>query len=689
MNAMMHLLFGAVMLLGSAMAAPIQAPHVTAELVAETGSIKPGQPVWIGVRFKMEPGWHIYWRNPGDSGTTTTITWKEPPGCEVGGIVWPHPARMEEGDMVTYGYSGTLLLMARLTPPADLKPGTRLQIGATASWLVCKDMCVPGKVEVLLDLPVGDGRPGSDAPLFDSTRTRIPAPLPAGWTAWAQADGDKIIITISGTGNQLRRPVVFFPLVPDLISNTAPQTLTRDASLWKLILSRPEQPGRLPKAMTGVMLSGGYAWEMDVPFGAPAPRGGQMEQSGGSGSADIGFLWSLVLAFVGGMILNLMPCVFPVLSIKVLGFVRESTHNPREVRLHGILYGMGVVLSFVALALSLILLRAGGQQLGWGFQLQSPVIILILTVVLFLLSLNLLGVFEVGTSIVRATGRFSWHEGRLGAFLTGVLATLLATPCTAPFMGTAVGFAATQPAASGLSVFAFLGLGMAAPYVALSFAPHLGNLLPKPGRWMETFKQLMAFPLLATVIWLLWVLGLQAGMMGVMGALTALFFSGIAGWLYGRWHTSLMRVVAVVLVICGILLAVAGIRSGSPAGESASSGGWQVFSRPKLEMELAKGNPVFVDFTAAWCLTCKANELAVLNTSGIRQAFRDRKVVLLRADWTNSSPAIEEALAGFGRNGVPLYLLYAGGKGSTPRILPQILTPQIVRGELEKLPKRD
>jgi thiol:disulfide interchange protein DsbD len=591
--------------------------------------------------------------------------------------------------MVTYGYSGTVLLMARLTPPAGLKPGTRLQVGATASWLVCKDMCVPGKVEVALDLPVGDGKPGPDAPQFDAARTRIPAPLPAGWTAWAQADGGKITITISGTGNQLRQPVLFIPLVPDLISNTAPQKLARESSAWKLSLSRPEQPGKLPKSLSGVLLSGGYAWELDVPFGAPASRGGPVEKAGGSAAADIGFLWSLVLAFVGGMILNLMPCVFPVLSIKVLGFVRESTHNPREVRLHGILYGMGVVVSFVALALLLIVLRAGGQQLGWGFQLQSPVIILILTVVLFLLSLNLLGVFEVGTSIVRATGKFSWHEGRLGAFLTGVLATLLATPCTAPFMGTAVGFAATQPAASGLGVFAFLGLGMAAPYVALSFAPRLGRLLPKPGRWMETFKQLMAFPLLATVIWLLWVLGLQAGMMGIMGALTGLLVAGIAAWLYGRWHTSLMRVVAVALVIGGILLAVMGIRSGSPAAGSAAAGEWQEFSRAKLELELAKGNPVFVDFTAAWCLTCKANELAVLNTSGIRQAFRDRKVVLLRADWTNSSPAIEEALAGFGRNGVPLYLLYPGGKGSTPRILPQILTPQIVRGELEKLPKRD
>jgi len=686
---LIQLLIGAVFVLNSALAVPVQPIHVSVDLVAEQGSLKSGEPVWIGFRFQMEPGWHIYWRNPGDSGTPTKIIWKELSGAEIGEIQWPRPERMVEGDMVTYGYSGAVLLMARLIPPTDLKPDARLHLVATASWLACKGMCVPGKVEVALDLPAGDGKQGPNAPLFVRTRTSVPVPMPPGMFVKAIVTEGKLILTSSGTGSMEKNKALFFPFVPDQVSNTATQTYSWNPSGWTLILVKSDQLRGLPGSISGVLTSGRKAWEIDVPISSLPSPDGPGPQPGKSGAPYVGLWWSIVLAFIGGIILNLMPCVFPVLSIKVLGFVRESSHHPHEVKLHGLLYGLGVIVSFWALALTLILLRAGGQQLGWGFQLQSPVIILLLTVVMFLLSLNLLGVFEVGTTIVRATGKFSWHEGRIGAFFTGVLATLLATPCTAPFMGTAIGFAATQPPLSGLGIFTALGLGMAAPYVALSFAPHLSHMLPKPGRWMETFKQLMAFPLLATVIWLLWVLGRQAGQAAIMSGLGCLFISGFAGWLYGRWHTSFMRIVAVILIAGGVILSVVGMRASAPLGALVSEGDWQVYSPVRLEQELGKGNPVFVDFTAAWCLTCKVNEMAVLNTSRVMGEFRRHKVVLLRADWTNSSPEIEKALAGFGRNGVPLYLLYPGRKGSIPRILPQILTPQSVRDELDRLPKRD
>ena len=685
---MIRIIFAAILAACPVLAAPVRAPHVTLELVSEQDAVKPGQPVWVGVRLQMEPGWRIYWRNPGETGTPTAINWKLPRGYAVEEVLWPLPERISEESIVTYEYSGTVLLMARIIPPAS-PVASPLRLGAAVSWLACKDMCVQGKAELSLALPAGGGEPGVNAGLFSRNRARVPGPVPSGWQVSSSVRDGKIALTFSGTGSLLRRPVGFIPIVPGQVNYGAPQVFAGEPAGWTLVLAKSDELKHFPDFIWGVVTSGSGAWEVSVPLNRAGPAGSSRPGPVNPGTPGVGLWWAFVLAFIGGMILNLMPCVFPILSIKVLGFVRESSHKPQEVRLHGLLYGLGVIVSFWVLALLLILLRAGGQHLGWGFQLQSPTVILLMAVIMFLLALNLLGVFEAGTSIARTTGKFRWTEGRTGAFFTGILATFLATPCTGPFMGTAVGFAATQPAIDGLLVFTGLGLGMAIPYVALSFAPRFSDVLPKPGRWMESFKQLMAFPLLGTVIWLLWVLGLQAGLNAVIGGLGCLLVAGVAGWLYGRWHTGVMRIVAGVLIAGGVVLATRGIRDSAPMGTPDVGAGWQEYSRARLAQLLEKGQPVFVDFTAAWCLTCKVNEMGALGTGSVREAFLRHKVVLLKADWTNPNPDIETALAEFGRNGVPLYLLYPGGKGNPPRVLPQILTPQKILAELESLPKRD
>jgi thiol:disulfide interchange protein DsbD len=657
-------------------AAPAKAPHMTVDLIAEASSWRNGQDLAVGVLLTPERGWHVYWKNAGDSGTAPVLTWRLPAGWRAGDIAWPAPQRITEGPLVSFGYTGPVLLIVHLTPPADDRAAGPRDIAVAASWLVCKDTCVPGKADLVLALPAGTGKPGPHASLFARTRTLVPAPLPASWMVTAAPTEKTLVISFSGTGTTLRSPVAFFPANPNEIENAAPQALAWGAGGAHLALLKSDQLTKLPASLDGVLVAGTRAWELRLPLAGDPPT---------ATAAGLALWWALVLAFTGGMILNLMPCVFPVLSIKVLGFVRESMHHPHEVKVHGLLYGAGVIASFWALSGALFILKAGGEHLGWGFQLQSPMVIIILAAVLFLIGLNLFGVFETGTSVMRTAGSFSWGEGRAAAFFTGVLAVFLATPCTAPFMGTALGYAATQPIHSGFLVFTALGLGMAAPYVALSFAPHLGRLLPRPGRWMETFKHAMAFPLMATVIWLLWVLGLQSGLVAVIQALATMLAVAFAGWLYGRWHTGIMRGVAGAIIGVACIAAVIAVRDIATAKASDRDNSWERWSAARQERALSSGKPVFVDFTAAWCLTCKVNEVVALGTVDVRKAFKEHGVVMLQADWTNPDREIEKALAEFGRNGVPLYVLYPGGRSVPPVLLPQILTPRSVLNELEKL----
>lgn len=665
----------------SAAAAAVKTPHVTAELIAESAALKPGAVHWIGVRLDLEKHWHVYWRNPGDSGLPVSVKWTLPEGFTAGDLVWPAPERLEEGPLVSFGHSGSVLLMAPLTVPADAKPGGAATLRATVKWLVCKDTCIPGSADLAATVPLGAGRPGPHAARFAAARKRQSQPMPSAWHVSASASGKSLSLIVAGA--PAGGPAFFFPHLADLIDHAALQTPVRGRDGLQLDLTLSDRVTFVPPVVEGVLRIGDRAWALSVPA---ASTGGSV--GGAAAAADAGgftgFLWAVLFAFLGGMILNLMPCVFPVLSIKILGFVRESESHPREVRIHGLLYGAGVIVSFWALTAALFALKAGGAKLGWGFQLQSPFVIYLLTATLFFLSLNLLGVFEAGTTIARAAGSAKWGEGRTAAFFTGVLATFLATPCTAPFMGTAVGYAAVQPAHIGFGVFTALGAGMAAPYVFLSYVPHLGAMLPRPGRWMETFKQVMAFPLLATVIWLLWVLGLQAGLKIVVVALGSLLLIAVAGWIYGRWRSGLSR------MICGALMAVAlGVSlvamRGAAADSVAAPGEWQPWSQAAVAAARAAGRPVFVDFTAAWCLTCKVNEAVALHTDDVRKALKARHVALFRADWTNADPAIEKALASFGRNGVPLYVLYPADPAAPPTLLPQILTPGLVLSAIDAL----
>lgn len=661
-------------------AAIVKAPHVSADLIAESGTLKPGADAWIGIRLTLEKHWHLYWKNPGDSGLPVSVNWTLPAGFTAGDLVWPAPERLQEGPLVSYVLNGTVLLMAPLHVPANAASGMAVPIRAKVKWLVCKQTCIPGSVELAAAFTLGDGRAGPDMSAFAASRRRQPAPMPAGWHAAASTSGKTLSLILAGA--EVRGPAYFFPAMPDLIDPVAGQTLDRGRDGVRLDLALSDRATGIPAVLEGVLRSGDRSWSLAIPTGATANPGP------GAGTPAparlLEFLWAVLFAFLGGMILNLMPCVFPVLSIKILGFVRQSESHPKEVRIHGMLYGGGVVVSFWALAAVLLALKAGGARLGWGFQLQSPAVIYLLLATLFFLSLNLLGVFEAGTTVARAAGAVRWGEGRAAAFFTGVLATFLATPCTAPFMGTAVGYAAVQPAHVGIGVFTALALGMAAPYVLLSYLPRLGAMLPKPGRWMETFKQAMAFPLLATVIWLVWVLGLQVGLRNVVVALVSLLLIGIAGWIYGRWRSGTTRAVSGALLAGAVGLTLAAMRGGM-ADPVASAAGWQPWSEAAVSRARNAGRPVFVDFTAAWCLTCKVNEAVALHTNDVRKALKTKSVVLLKADWTNADPEIERALASFGRNGVPLYVLYPADPAAAPRVLPQLLTPGLVLSELDRL----
>lgn len=705
----MHRLFlssllGLIPLLATA-SGPVKTDQVTAELVSESAGIQPGTSFWVGLRLDHEPHWHTYWQNPGDSGLATSLTWDLPEGFTTGPVIWPTPEFIPLEPLVSYGYEGTTLLMVRLTPPADLTIGQSVDLRVRADWLACQEVCIPGGADLDLSLPVvGDGPVLNPDQTDLFARTRAALPLEGvGWPVSLFGVGDKLQLDVRLPEGSVLDPetVFFFDQDESVIEPGAPQEITFVDGLLSLRLTPALYADGPVDAVSGVLFAGsgfgqvvpGNAVTLDAAIG----NSGAATELPAIGSAStqvaskkpIGLAKALILAFVGGLILNLMPCVFPVLSIKILSFVQQAGEDRGRILRHGLIFALGVLVSFWALAGTLIALRAGGALLGWGFQLQSPFFIVLIAAVLFMLSLSLIGVFEVGGSLI-GVGAGKGNSGYSGSFFTGVLATVVATPCTAPFMGAALAFALAQPAVVSLIVFTALGLGMSAPYVLLSGVPSLLRLMPRPGAWMETFKQLMAFPLLATVIWLTWVLGQQVNIDGITQFLFGLLILGIACWIYGRWTTPIRssvvrlaaRAIALICVIFGLFVASAGTRSPVtaviPAGEvDPGEIGWVTYDREKLmELRMA-GTPVFLDFTAAWCLTCKANELVVFRSQEVRDSFEELGIVPMKADWTTRNPEITQALAEYGRTGVPLYVYFAGD-GSDPVILPEILKPGIV-----------
>ncbi|HEX4943711.1 MAG TPA: thioredoxin family protein [Usitatibacteraceae bacterium] len=682
-------------------AAPVRTEHVEAELFAEQVAATPGKPAPVGLRLRMDEHWHTYWKNPGDSGLPTKIRWTLPEGWSAGPIQWPHPEAQRVGPLMNYGYSDEVMLLTDLTPPADAKPGP-VAIRADATWLVCKDICIPEKATLALAFAVAAGEPGAasaNAALFARTRARLPV-TPAGWISGSTLAGNKLTLRVMPPpGSTAPAKVSFFPDRENFVDHPAPQAMVRDGNGFRLDVKLVDPVATGFKATSGVFVAesswpgfpGRKAVELSLPVAAAfpaiaAPVGAPAGEMNGS------LAFALVFALAGGLLLNLMPCVFPVLGIKVMGFVRHAHGDARALWIQGAVFSAGVLVSFLVLAGLLIALRAGGTELGWGFQLQSPAFVTLLAALFFLMALNLFGVFEWGGFAQSMTSNLSAQGRYADAFLAGVLATVVATPCTAPFMGAAVGFTLAQSAAVSLLVFATLGVGMALPVLALSFFPQALRKLPKPGPWMETFKQVMAFPLFATVIWLAWVLGAQAGNDAILALLEGLLVLGIGAWIYGRWaHSeSLVRFAfAALFAAAGLWLAWpdANATPGQARAASVKSGeiAWQEWSPERLAELRAAGTPVFVDFTAAWCVTCQVNKRVALNRDEVVKALADRGVVALKADWTNYDPRITAALAELGRNALPVYALYAPGQ-SQPKLLPEVLTSSLVVDEISKLP---
>jgi thiol:disulfide interchange protein/DsbC/DsbD-like thiol-disulfide interchange protein len=698
---------------GDAEAQPVRGDNIESELVAPVTAVVPGQPLTVALRLKHDAHWHTYWQVPGDSGLPTTIQWKLPEGWSAGPIQWPVPMRLPVGPLMNFGYEGEVLLLTELRPPADLQLGSVVELGARADWLICKDVCIPGGADLKLALLVDrSAAPTHRAVQFDSTRKLIPGKAELAQVA-ATIQDNRIRLGFVPAQGKPAAKVEFFPLEEQRIEPAAAQVLQTEGSGSALFLRALQPVAPEFKSLKGLLVvdggpanaaQGGWAGTVEVPLvagtvaavGVAAP----LAIVEGAGAGRVGFWGALIGAFIGGLILNLMPCVFPVLSLKLLSLMQhqrqdDAAHRAHgaSLRAHGGAFAAGVVLSFVLLAALLIALRAGGAQLGWGFQLQTPWVVAALATLFFLIGLNLLGAFEFnfGSGVASSGLAQKLQSDSLGgSFWTGVLAVVVAAPCTAPFMGAALGYAATQPAAIALTVFAMLGVGMAAPYVVLTLFPRLLARLPRPGVWMERFKQLMAFPMFATVVWLVWVLVQQTGANGVAWVLGAFVLVGMAAWAFGLTQRGARRFrwVAAGRGGCGLYALFAGTHPAAVERAQAqlaapAAAGWQPWSSEAVNKTLAAGQPVFVDFTAAWCVTCQVNKQTVLQTASMDQAFAARSVVRMRADWTNRDEAITRELARFNRNGVPLYVLF-DPKGSA-HVLPEILTERTVLDALARL----
>lgn len=702
----------------SALAAPVKTAHVTAELVAEHAAATPGQPLQIGLKLQHIPHWHTYWRNPGDSGLPTTLKWTLPAGSSTTAIDWPAPQRLPIGPLVNYGYEGELLLPLSYTPPADAKPGETLTLKARADWLVCSDVCIPEHADLELQLPVAaagmPATPGAARALFERHAAERPLAL-AGWTARLQQAGRDLLLELEPAGDAAasmsRPPLHFFPHAEQTLEPARHEAFrtTRGYAIRLAMLDGASLPARFD----GVLVSQGGAYApppwggtrravevvatvqsvaaIALPTGAvPLAMAGTSSPASLGGSADLGLWTALALAFFGGALLNLMPCVFPVLSIKLLGLAQQRGDRA-SLRVHALAYGAGVVMSFIALAAALLALRAAGSAIGWGFQLQEPGVVFVLALVFFALGLNLMGAFEFGNLLPQRLAGWRAERPAADAFGSGVLAVVAASPCTAPFMGAALGYAVTQSPPLALGVFAALGLGMALPYVLLVLVPGWRDRLPRPGVWMLRLKQLLAFPMFATVVWLIWVLGQQAGVDGAAKALLALVGLAFLVWLAGLPPARALAGRVLGALALAALLAWTWPGASAPAlaaqadvvPATSTDAAWQAYDEAAIAGHVADGKPVFVDFTAAWCVSCQVNKRLVLRTDATMRAFADAGVVLMRADWTNRDARITEALARLGRNGVPVYLLIRPGK--EPLLLPEILTGRLVTEALATL----
>lgn len=676
-------------------AAPPEEPKVRIDLVAGASAAAPGASIPLLLRQSIAPGWHTYWINPGDSGDSPDLQFALPPGASAGPLAFPWPRRLPYGPLMNFGYEDEVLMPFSLTLADDFA-GYEVVLEVSGALLVCADICIPQAVAASLRLPVGEGAPEpSAASLFEEARARLPVPLQAA-ADYQLADGmihARVMLPMAA-GHRIAS-IAYFPFTRHLVKSAAEQGFAVDEEglSLRLVPGYDFRPGAdlsgvlVVREAVGDGIESAYELQLPAAITAAAPSGMTLLPTPPTAAATgmtllaskptaavpagMNLAIALAFAFMGGLILNLMPCVFPVLSIKILSLVGGVGKG--SMRLHGWVYAAGVVASFLALALALILLRLSGETLGWGFQLQSPLIVALLAYLFVLIGLNLFGVFEVGTSVMSLGSGAGGKPGSLAAsFGTGVLATTVAAPCTAPFMGAALGYALTQPPLLGLAVFASLGAGMAAPYLALCHAPALVRRLPRPGAWMESVKQFLAFPMLASALWLLWVLGHQTGPNGMAQALTGALLLALAVWLFSwNWLAK-----AMALLLCASALYLAASLAPSQPSATTPSSAAQTYSAAALAAAREQG-AVLVNFTAAWCITCKVNELNALSSAAFHAALKRHQVTYLKADWTSEDPTITKALQAQGRSGVPLYLYYAPG-APQPEVLPQLLTESLV-----------
>lgn len=709
--------------------------HVKVNLLQEEETIQPGRPFWVALHLELEKDWHVYWKNPGDAGIPLKVEWILPAGFEAGPLQWPFPEKFTAADMVGFGYTSEVTLLSQVTPSAQLDPNAKIDLQAKINWLVCSSLtCQPGSATVMLPLMVSNEKPpikAQFAAIFQQARAKIPQTHIEVKTIRKQ--GIVQLEVPQDTREQADiREVEFFPEQQNVIDHSIEPTVDTSSgksNRYLVNLKGSDEIGAGSQYLKGVLVlhkqnGAQEAFDVDSPIeegedkdvlslltssdrsppslsiGHSAP----ISHSPSSFNFEGGVGLALLFAFIGGMILNLMPCVLPVMSFKVMSFVKMAGESRSLTLKHGLMFSLGVILSFWLLASVMLMLRTYGQAVGWGFQLQEPLFVVILASLLFIFALSLFGVFEWGMFFASWAGQTQADttqksSGYTGSFLSGVLATAVATPCTGPFLGSAVGFAVTLPIFQSLLIFTSLGLGMCFPYLLLAAFPSFLRFMPKPGAWMETFKQLMAFLLLATVLWLMWVFSAQTDAFSLICLLAGLLCFSIGAWIYGRGCSPIAkrrtRIFAYAFVLLFAFMGVEAIlfpraswysqESSSPNSKSSGDHwvGWENFSPERVAQLRREGKPILIDFTAKWCLICQANHL-VLASDEVKKQLDDLGVVKMKADWTKSDPVITEELSKFGRNSVPLYVLYGPEESQAPLILPQVLTPDVVAEHLDK-----
>ncbi len=692
--------------------------------VGQTPDAAAGQPVWVGLQITHAPEWHTYWKNAGDSGMPTELQWTLPPGVMAGDIAWPLPKKIPIGHLANYGYEGTVLLPVPLIITPEYKPGVladALDVKLKATWLVCRKECIPQDGEFALKIPLRSSTALNGA-AFDAALKSQPADVAGAHQVALKDDGKRLAVRVAGLPVDVRgQPLELFPESPGVVVTAATparagepvgaRTWSQhwDDDVWTADVPVSPERADSPEKMTLVLVAGERGWRAEAPVAgawpalalpagvSPALEAALKANANAGANAPppaaptavpaTTFVWALLGALIGGLVLNLMPCVFPVLAIKVLGFTQHADDR-RAHRTSGLAYTAGVVLSFLALGALMLALRAAGQQLGWGFQLQSPAVVAALTVLFTVIGLNLAGVFEFGSFLPSRLATLEARNPVANSFLTGMLAVAVASPCTAPFMGASLGLAVGLPAVQALLIFAAIGLGMALPYLAASWWPAVARLLPKPGAWMDTFKKFMAFPMFGTAVWLLWVLGQQTGIDGAGALLALLVVLALVLWALGL--TGRTRIVlASFSIAAGALLASAFgpnvIKMAEAATPVAETPGarWQPWSAERVQTALGAGQPVFVDFTAAWCVTCQYNKKTTLASAEVLSAMDAAKVQTFRADWTRRDAAITAELQKLGRSGVPVYVLQAPGQA--PVVFSEILSVTEVKDALGRL----